>query len=49
MVNQYAQYKVVDDIKINSKLTLGEDVADLGGLILGWMAWKTRGWSMLLV
>jgi putative endopeptidase len=45
VVNQYAQYKVVDDIKINSKLTEGEDVADLGGTILGYMAWKdaTRG------
>ena len=30
--DQYAQYIVVDDIKINGKLTLGEDVADLGGL-----------------
>jgi endothelin-converting enzyme/putative endopeptidase len=42
IVDQYAQYTVVDDIRINSKLTLGEDVADLGGLILGWMAWKTE-------
>lgn len=39
--DQYAQYVVVDDIHINSKLTLGEDVADLGGEILGYMAWKT--------
>ncbi len=29
--DQYAQYVVVDDVKINSKLTSGEDVADLGG------------------
>jgi endothelin-converting enzyme/putative endopeptidase len=42
IVDQYAQYVVVDDIKINSKLTEGEDVADLGGLILGWMAWKAQ-------
>jgi putative endopeptidase len=40
VVNQYAQYVVVDDIKINSKLTEGEDVADLGGTILAWIAWK---------
>jgi putative endopeptidase len=48
VVNQYAQYKVVDDIKINSKLTEGEDVADLGGTILGYMAWKdaTRSKSL---
>jgi endothelin-converting enzyme/putative endopeptidase len=38
--DQYAQYTVVDDIKINSKLTLGEDVADLGGTLLAYMAWK---------
>lgn len=42
IVDQYAQYTVVDDIKINSKLTLGEDIADLGGLILAWMAWKVQ-------
>ncbi len=40
ITDQYAQYTVVDDIRINSKLTLGEDAADLGGLLLAWMAWK---------
>ncbi len=47
--DQYAQYTVVDDIKINSKLTLGEDVADLGGLILAYMAWKdeTKGQKLV--
>lgn len=45
VVDQYAGYTIVDDIKINSKLTEGEDVADLGGLILAYMAWKadTKG------
>jgi len=38
--DQYTQYVVVDDVKINSKLTLGEDVADLGGLMLAYMAWR---------
>jgi putative endopeptidase len=38
--NQYSQYVILDDIKINGKLTLGEDVADLGGLILAYAAWK---------
>ena len=38
--DQYSQYTVVDDIKINGKLTLGEDVADLGGMILAYAAWR---------
>ncbi|HEY1217188.1 MAG TPA: M13 family metallopeptidase, partial [Bryobacteraceae bacterium] len=38
--NQYAQYTIVDDIKINSSLTLGEDVADLGGTLLAYIAWQ---------
>ena len=40
VVDQYAQYTVVGDIKINSKLTEGEDVADLGGTLLAYIAWK---------
>jgi putative endopeptidase len=40
VADQYAQYTVVDDIKINSQLTLGEDVADLGGTLLAYLAWK---------
>jgi len=40
VVDQYADYTVVDDIKINSQLTLGEDLADLGGTILAYEAWK---------
>jgi putative endopeptidase len=39
--DQYAKYVVVDDVHINSALTLGEDVADLGGEILAYMAWKS--------
>ncbi len=38
--DQYAQYTIIDDIKINSKLTSGEDVADLGGTLLAYIAWK---------
>jgi putative endopeptidase len=46
--NQYSTYTIIDDIKINGKLTLGEDVADLGGLILAYMAWKedTKGQNL---
>ena len=40
IVDQYARYVAVDDIHLNSRLTLGEDVADLGGAILAWLAWK---------
>jgi endothelin-converting enzyme/putative endopeptidase len=40
--DQYSGYTVVDDVKINGKLTLGEDVADLGGLILAFIAWQTE-------
>lgn len=43
--DQYSTYTIIDDIKINGKLTLGEDVADLGGLILAYAAWRqdTKG------
>jgi len=46
--DQYSTYRIIDDIKINGKLTLGEDVADLGGLILAYMAWKadTKGQNL---
>jgi len=40
--DQYAGYVVVDDIHINSKLTSGEDVADLGGTLLAYIAWKKQ-------
>jgi endothelin-converting enzyme/putative endopeptidase len=42
IVDQYAQYTVVDDVKINSQLTQGEDIADLGGLMLALVAWKAE-------
>ena len=38
--DQYKEYTIVDDIKINSKLTSGEDVADIGGTLLAYIAWK---------
>ena len=46
--NQYSSYTIIDDIKINGKLTLGEDVADLGGLLLAYLAWKddTKGQAL---
>lgn len=40
VVDQYGNYLVVDGLKINSKLTEGEDLADLGGTVLAYAAWK---------
>jgi putative endopeptidase len=40
--DQYAGYVIVDDIHINSKLTSGEDVADIGGTLLAYIAWKKQ-------
>jgi len=40
--DQYAGYVIVDDIHINSKLTSGEDVADIGGTMLAYIAWKKQ-------
>jgi endothelin-converting enzyme/putative endopeptidase len=42
VAKQFSEYTIVDDIKLNGELTLGENVADLGGLILAWMAWKAE-------
>jgi endothelin-converting enzyme/putative endopeptidase len=46
--DQYSKYVIIDDVKINGKLTLGEDVADLGGLLLAYRAWKedTKGQTL---
>jgi len=38
--DQYSGYVAVDEVHINGKLTLGENVADLGGEILAYVAWK---------
>jgi endothelin-converting enzyme/putative endopeptidase len=40
--DQYAGYVIVDDIHINSQLTSGEDVADIGGTLLAYIAWKKQ-------
>ncbi|HUK67052.1 MAG TPA: M13 family metallopeptidase [Anaeromyxobacteraceae bacterium] len=45
VIEQFGDYLAVDDVKVNSQLTVGEDVADLGGTTLAYLAWKeaTRG------
>jgi endothelin-converting enzyme/putative endopeptidase len=40
--DQYSSYVSVEDVHINGKLTLGENVADLGGEILAYMAWQEK-------
>jgi len=37
-VSEYGNFTVVDDVKINGKLTLGENTADNGGLRLAYVA-----------
>jgi endothelin-converting enzyme/putative endopeptidase len=46
--DQFASYVIVDDIHINSKLTSGEDTADLGGTLLAYLAWKKQTAAMHL-
>ena len=38
-VDEYSQFTAVDEVKVNGKLTLGENVADNGGLRLSLMAY----------
>ena len=39
MVKQYDAIEAVPGVHLNGKLTLGENLADLGGLWLAWKAW----------
>lgn len=38
MIKQFSNYKVFEGYNINGKATLGENIADLGGGLLGWDA-----------
>ncbi len=40
MVKQFNDYVVLDSMHVNGKATLGENIADLGGIVLGYEAFK---------
>jgi putative endopeptidase len=42
MVNQYDAIEAVPGVHLNGTLTLGENLADLGGLWLAWIAWQDK-------
>lgn len=42
MVKQYDAIEAVPGVHLNGKLTLGENLADLGGLWLAWIAWMDK-------
>ena len=42
LVNEYGSFTAIDDVKVNGKLTLGENTADNGGLVLAYMAYLQR-------
>ena len=42
LVNEYGSFVAVDDVKVNGKLTLGENTADNGGLVLAYLAYLER-------
>lgn len=40
LVHQYNQYRLFDSIPVNGELTLGENIADLGGVTIAYKAFK---------
>lgn len=42
VVKQYDAIEPVRAVHLNGKLTLGENLADIGGTLLAWMAWQEK-------
>ncbi|ADV83073.1 M13 family metallopeptidase [Terriglobus saanensis] len=42
LVKEYSAFTVVDDLKVNGKLTLGENTADNSGLVITYLAFLDR-------
>jgi putative endopeptidase len=40
LVKQFDQFVAIDTFRVNGKLTLGENIADLGGITVSFEAWK---------
>lgn len=40
LVEQFDDYRVADDQAVNGRLTLGENIADLGGVTIAFDAWR---------
>jgi endothelin-converting enzyme/putative endopeptidase len=38
--DQFDRFVAIDTLHVNGALTLGENIADLGGLVVAWDAWK---------